>query len=199
MAEKQNDEGKQVQLLRVSMRKAVEDIVGCFTTDELLPFFKDVPNMSHRKIVKMIELLKKRVIARAETQMEDVIVEANLNTLLKKRADIMQSQQDLEGTTAWRPTGSVCDDIRAHNVHALQTKKHKVEAICKSKEDEVNALAAEISKIRAEVADYQNQLKHVYESCGRLNELVLDQQQGLEGRGESLSVPLSQQSFGADN
>ena len=57
-----------------------------------------------------------------------------------------------------RPSGSVVEDIRAHDVEQLQTRRKQVSKLVQLKEEELKVTVAQVSKIHSNIAEYQAKL-----------------------------------------
>ncbi|XP_026272140.1 uncharacterized protein LOC113202227 [Frankliniella occidentalis] len=168
-------EGKQLQLFRVKLRKAVEDAVG-FQNEDLLAAISGIPNIKHKKLLSLTSIFKQKVVKNFCEEVEKIVKEEELDKLLKRREEIIKQQKNFEGTIAWRPSGSVTEDIRSHDMEILRSKSTQLSCMCEAKEKEVKALFSQVSKARGNISDYEAQLSKNIDEIDRLEKCAQDQE-----------------------
>ncbi|KAK3914064.1 Calcitonin gene-related peptide type 1 receptor [Frankliniella fusca] len=179
MAEDQG-EGKELQLFRVKLRKAVEDAVG-LQNDELPSAIATIPNIKQKKLATFMKIFQQKVVQNFCEEAENLIRVEELDKLLKQREEIIQQQGNFQGTIAWRPSGSVAEDIRSHDMEILKSKSYQLSCMCEAKEKEVDALLVEVSKVRGRISDYQTQLCNNISEIDALRKFTEDQGKALLG------------------
>ncbi|KAJ1524092.1 hypothetical protein ONE63_010628 [Megalurothrips usitatus] len=93
------------------------------------------------------------------------------------REELLQQQKEYIGTVAWRPSGSVSNDIRAHDMAILKAKSEQLSVMLDQEERKANEMFAKVSKARQRMQQYQIELAIKRETVNKLIENVEHQEE----------------------
>lgn len=176
-------EGKQAQLLRLILRKIMEDVTQNLKISEV---FGNVPGISKKKLTAFSKIFNEHLLERLEEVVNSLFEGENMDQLLKRREELIEAQKGMEGSIAWRPSGSVEDDMRSHNLKILREKRKQLTALCEMAEQEADTLFARVQEARSKALHVQKQLAASQDQLKKLNELIKSQEEAQSRIADSL-------------
>ncbi|XP_034236106.1 uncharacterized protein LOC117642249 [Thrips palmi] len=167
-------EGKQAQLLRLVLRKAFEDVMESISFAELIG---EKPGMKKKKVDRFNSTCKTELGQEFQGIVESLFRDEGMDQLLKSRQELIEEQKDMEGCTAWRPSGSVVDDMLSFNMNVITAKRKQATVMCEKAEREVETLFSQVQEARAKAIHHQKQLSAAEDQSKNLIEFINTQEE----------------------
>lgn len=138
--------------------------------------------------LKASSYLELFLFAGLENVVESLFEDEGLDQLLKMREELIDAQKGMEDTIAWRPSGSVVDDMRSFNMNVLTVKRSQATAMCEKAEREVEILFGQVQEARSKALNCQKQLAVAEDQIKDLVEFLNTQEEATLRIADSLTA-----------